>query len=181
MARMPWTGMKRQSVISILISIIILFQISTSKANNQLLINTTGCKLDFIAPFDERYPEIAKYYKKEDPTECITDKPPLSFMKDGTLHVSHEQYCLLFFPWLESSSIIRGIKLDVSVILFAIPKYSISVCPVTPFISLRHSVNGDFCGHSRFVLWHQNLTTFVCWTLAKSESWGGGEGLALIS
>ena len=28
-------------------------------------------------------------------------------------------------------------------------------------ISLRHSVNGDFCGHSRFVLWHENLTTFV--------------------
>ena len=45
-------------------------------------------------------------------------------------------------------------------------------------VSLRHSVNGDFCGHSRFVLWHQNLTTFVSWTLAKSESWGG---LALIS
>ena len=50
------------------------------------------------------------------------------------------------------------------------------------FISLRHSVNGDFCGHSRFVLWHENLTTFVSWTLAKSEScgWvGGGEGVAL--
>ena len=29
------------------------------------------------------------------------------------------------------------------------------------FFSLRHSVNGDFCGHSRFVLWHENLTTFV--------------------
>ena len=29
------------------------------------------------------------------------------------------------------------------------------------FVSLRHSVNGDFCGHSRFVLWHENLTTFV--------------------
>ena len=48
-------------------------------------------------------------------------------------------------------------------------------------ISLRHSVNGDFCGHSRFVLWHENLTTFVSWTLdfwtpAKSESWGGGGG-----
>ena len=28
-------------------------------------------------------------------------------------------------------------------------------------ISLRHSVNGDFCGHSRFVLWHENITTFV--------------------
>ena len=28
-------------------------------------------------------------------------------------------------------------------------------------ICLRHSVNGDFCGHSRFVLWHENLTTFV--------------------
>ena len=28
-------------------------------------------------------------------------------------------------------------------------------------ISLRHSVNGDFCDHSRFVLWHENLTTFV--------------------
>ena len=28
-------------------------------------------------------------------------------------------------------------------------------------VSLRHSVNGDFCGHSRFVLWHENLTTFV--------------------
>ena len=31
-------------------------------------------------------------------------------------------------------------------------------------ISLHHSVNGDFCGHSRFVLWHENLTTFVSWT-----------------
>ena len=48
-------------------------------------------------------------------------------------------------------------------------------------ISLRHSVNGDFCGHSRFVLWHQNLTTFVSWTLAKSESCGGvgGGGVGL--
>ena len=47
-------------------------------------------------------------------------------------------------------------------------------------ISLRHSVNGDFCGHSRFVLWHENLTTFVSWTLAKSESCVVGGGLALI-
>ena len=30
-------------------------------------------------------------------------------------------------------------------------------------ISLRHSVNGDFCGYSSFVLWHQYLTTFVSW------------------
>ena len=44
------------------------------------------------------------------------------------------------------------------------------------FISLRHSVNGDLCGHSRFVLWHENLTTFVSWTLAKCESLGGGGG-----
>ena len=35
------------------------------------------------------------------------------------------------------------------------------VIDVICFISLRHSVNGDFCGHSRFVLWHENLTTFV--------------------
>ena len=28
----------------------------------------------------------------------------------------------------------------------------------TNIISLRHSVNGEFCGHSRFVLWHQNFT-----------------------
>ena len=46
------------------------------------------------------------------------------------------------------------------------------------FISLCHSMNGDFCGHSRFVLWHENLTTFVSWTLAKSESGGGS---AIIS
>ena len=32
------------------------------------------------------------------------------------------------------------------------------------FISLRHSVNGDFCGHSRFVLW----------------GWGGGVALNCI-
>ena len=44
------------------------------------------------------------------------------------------------------------------------------------FICLRHFVNGDFCGHSSFVLWHQNLTTFDSWTLAKSESCGGGGG-----
>ena len=31
----------------------------------------------------------------------------------------------------------------------------------TTLISLRHSVNEDFCGHSRFVLWHENLTKFV--------------------
>ena len=48
--------------------------------------------------------------------------------------------------------------------------------PDKSLISLRHSLNGDFCGHSRFVLWHQNLTTFVSWTLAKSESCGGGGG-----
>ena len=47
-------------------------------------------------------------------------------------------------------------------------------------VSLRHSVNGDFCGHSRFVLWHENLTTFVSWTLAKSDSCVGDGGLALI-
>ena len=28
-------------------------------------------------------------------------------------------------------------------------------------VSLHHSVNRDFCGHSRFVLWHESLTTFV--------------------
>ena len=31
----------------------------------------------------------------------------------------------------------------------------------TTLISLCHSVNEDFCGHSRFVLWHENLTKFV--------------------
>ena len=36
-----------------------------------------------------------------------------------------------------------------------------SFCSDCTIISLRHSVNGDFCGHSRFVLWHENLTTFV--------------------
>ena len=48
------------------------------------------------------------------------------------------------------------------------------VCGIYNVISLHHSMNGDFCGHSRFVLWHENITTFVSWTLAKSESWGGG-------
>ena len=44
-----------------------------------------------------------------------------------------------------------------------------SVC----IISLRHSVNGDFCDHSSFLPWHQNLTTFVSWTCG----WGvGGKG-----
>ena len=33
--------------------------------------------------------------------------------------------------------------------------------PECILVSLRHSMNGDFCGHSRFVLWHENLTTFV--------------------
>ena len=32
---------------------------------------------------------------------------------------------------------------------------------VNVIISLCHSMNRDFCGHSRFVLWHENLTTFV--------------------
>ena len=45
-------------------------------------------------------------------------------------------------------------------------------------LSLRHPVNGDFCDHSSFVFWHQNLTTFVSWTFAKFEN--SGEGLALI-
>ena len=39
------------------------------------------------------------------------------------------------------------------------------------FFSLRHSVNGDFCSHSSFVLWHQNRTTFV-----ESESCSEGGG-----
>ena len=55
-------------------------------------------------------------------------------------------------------------------------------------ISLRHSVNGDFCGHSRFVVWHENLTTFVSLTLGLLPNLnpgggggrGGGGGLALI-
>ena len=49
------------------------------------------------------------------------------------------------------------------------------------FVSLRHSVNGDFCGHSRFVLWHENLTTFVSWTLDSCQIWilGGGGGVCL--
>ena len=63
-------------------------KISTSKRSNELLINTTGCQLDSVIPFDDRYPEIAKYYMKQEPLECITDKPPLSSMNDGILHVS---------------------------------------------------------------------------------------------
>ena len=54
----------------------------------------------------------------------------------------------------------------------------------SPIISLRHSVNGDFCGHSRFVLWHQNLTTFVSWTLGLLPNLnpaGGGGGVHLNS
>ena len=49
-------------------------------------------------------------------------------------------------------------------------------CEYFVIISLRHSVNGDFCGHSRFVLWHENLTTFVSWTLDSCQIWilGGG-------
>ena len=37
------------------------------------------------------------------------------------------------------------------------------------FIIFVTPVNGNFCDHSSFVLWCQNLTTFVSWTLAKSE------------
>ena len=48
--------------------------------------------------------------------------------------------------------------------------------------SLRHSVNGDFCGHSSFVLWHENnhICQLNSWTPAKSESWGLGVGLNCI-
>ena len=37
-------------------------------------------------------------------------------------------------------------------------------------ICLRHSVNGDFCGIQVLCFGHQNLTTFVSWTLTNSES-----------
>ena len=53
--------------------------------------------------------------------------------------------------------------------------YAPNICTLK-LISLRHSVNEDFCRHSSFVLWHQNLTTFVSWTFAKSESCGKGGG-----
>ena len=58
-----------------------------------------------------------------------------------------------------------------------------TLCPIHPLvISLCHSVNGDFCDHSGFVIWHQNLITFVSWTLAKSEFLGeGSRGLDIIS
>ena len=44
-------------------------------------------------------------------------------------------------------------------------------------------MNGDFCGHSRFVLWHENLTTFVSSTLGllpNLNPGGGGGGFTLI-
>ena len=40
----------------------------------------------------------------------------------------------------------------------------------TYLISLRHSVNGDFCGHSN------HICQLNSWTPAKSESCGGGGG-----
>ena len=42
-----------------------------------------------------------------------------------------------------------------------ITKWYVHTAMTNSFISLHHSVNVDFCGHSRFVLWHENLTTFV--------------------
>ena len=65
-------------------------------------------------------------------------------------------------------------------------KLEILICQVSrkiyghELISLRHSVNGDFCGHSRFVLWHENLTTFVSWTLGLLPNLNPGGGVALI-
>ena len=49
----------------------------------------------------------------------------------------------------------------VSLLFVSTSESEVQINYLLSIISLRHSVNGDFCGHSRFLLWHENLTTFV--------------------
>ncbi len=53
----------------------------------QLLINTSGCKLEKIEPWDPRYPDIKDYFKKEPREPC--NGLPLTIFKDGVLEIDH--------------------------------------------------------------------------------------------
>ena len=56
-----------------------------SNKNEVLLINSTGCKLEKIEPFDDRFPEIKKYFTKLNPTFC--NGSALSKFEDGVLQI----------------------------------------------------------------------------------------------
>ena len=59
--------------------------IAAGQNNGKLLINTTGCQMEQIDPFDERYPEIKKYFKVNPPQIC--NGKPLSTFQDGILRI----------------------------------------------------------------------------------------------
>ena len=117
---------------------------------------------------------------------CISNKLSVILAYSKCDH--HDLVC----TFLGSQNCVQNVTCAMMFILRAIIKLSenhtgylnrvlrVSFQKINQLISLRHSVNRDFCGHSRFVLWHENLTTFVSWTLAKSESWEGGVGLNFI-
>ena len=53
----------------------------------QLLINTSGCQLEKIEPFDARYPDTQKHFKVLPQEPCIAQ--PLTVFKDGVLRIDN--------------------------------------------------------------------------------------------
>ncbi len=57
-----------------------------SNKNGILLINSTGCQLEQIEPFDDRFPEIKKYFTKMNPATC--NGSTLSMFENGVLQIN---------------------------------------------------------------------------------------------
>ena len=89
---------------------------------------------------------------------------------------THEQH-LQFSPGVGELFVLRWVPLQVTNCCF-ITRYSLFIvelgsneiflclCHICQherkvLVSPRHNVNGDFCDHSSFLPWHENLTTFV--------------------
>ena len=64
---------------------------------SKLLINSAGCELEYIAPFDDRYPETREFYNPKEPLNCEFKVPDLTTMQGGVIKVSNDLGSLLFW------------------------------------------------------------------------------------
>ena len=54
-------------------------------ADKGYLVDTPGCKIERLLPFDDRYPETKKFFEKVEPLKCDTGSNALTSFENGML------------------------------------------------------------------------------------------------
>ncbi len=64
------------------------------------VVNTPGCRIDKILPFDERYPEIRKNFFTEKPVECLAGKYNLTSADSNNILRFNQDVMKKYYPQL---------------------------------------------------------------------------------